>query len=170
VAIRYEREGPTEPWRVTGLVASDRRSGIDSRWMKRFRWRGLGNPLAAAVILWQSEPAADDLEEVFDEGGEFIGHEAVAQRHLPQIPATDSEALYQAFRTDPEVRIRAEDSDRKHFYERVTRVYLTASGVSGKPVEAVAEEFGVPRTTAVNWVREARVRGYLPPAQRGKAT
>jgi hypothetical protein len=58
-------------------------------------------------------------------------------------------------------------------YAQVADAYRRAfrRGESGhrKPVEIIAAEFGVPRTTAARWVGEARRRGFLPPAQPGKA-
>jgi hypothetical protein len=58
-------------------------------------------------------------------------------------------------------------------YAQVADSYNRAlrRGESGhsKPVEMIAAEFGVPRTTAARWVGEARRRGFLPRAQPGKA-
>jgi hypothetical protein len=53
------------------------------------------------------------------------------------------------------------------FYEAVAAAYHTLAPVTPKPVVALAEANGVPVTTAQRWVREARVRGMLPPGRQG---
>jgi hypothetical protein len=167
VAIRYERDSPTSPWRVTGLVASDRHAGIDSVWMKRFKWRGLGNPHTAAALVWQAQPSAEDVERVYDQAGRYIGDRTAAGLKLPAMPAGE---LTPAASPTASARDDHRATDRDSFYIDVARTYHAGAANTGKPVEAVAQQYGVARTTAVNWVREARVRGHLPPAQRGKAT
>jgi len=48
------------------------------------------------------------------------------------------------------------------FYERVADSYRSALLVTGRrPVVAIANEAGVPRSTAARWVKEARHRGLL---------
>lgn len=46
------------------------------------------------------------------------------------------------------------------------RYYATFSPNPGK---RMADDSGVPLPTVHNWIREARLRGFLPMAQRGKA-
>lgn len=51
------------------------------------------------------------------------------------------------------------------FYDRVADVYRDSfRGNSRRPVVDVANEAGVPRSTAARWVKEARRRGLLGPA------
>jgi hypothetical protein len=47
------------------------------------------------------------------------------------------------------------------FYERVAETYRNALRDLRRPVNAVADEAGVPRSTAARWVKEARRRGAL---------
>lgn len=59
------------------------------------------------------------------------------------------------------------------FYERVAEAYREAQRRGGaghsKPIEVIAKEANVPRSTAARWVKEARRRGALGPADPGKA-
>lgn len=65
---------------------------------------------------------------------------------------------------------RPSGSEPDAFYQGVAAAYreyvvqTTAVGVR------IAEEAGVPVTTAHRWIREARRRGYLPAGKQGKAT
>ena len=53
--------------------------------------------------------------------------------------------------------------------EWVARIYGLALATGDKPTKAVEEVFMVPRYTASRWVASARERGFLGPAQPGKA-
>lgn len=53
--------------------------------------------------------------------------------------------------------------------EWVARVYSVALATGDKPTKAVEEVFEVPRYTASRWVSSARDRGFLGPAEPGKA-
>lgn len=53
------------------------------------------------------------------------------------------------------------------FYSHVATAYRQYAE-TGAPAKTIADEAGVPVTTAHRWVREARQRGFLPPARRGK--
>lgn len=55
------------------------------------------------------------------------------------------------------------------FYADVARVYTWLAMESSKPTETLARANGVPRSTAVGWIRKARERGFLGPGIRGKA-
>jgi hypothetical protein len=54
--------------------------------------------------------------------------------------------------------------------EWVARVYSVALATGDKPTRAVEDVFGVPRYTASRWVAGARQRGFLGPAEPGKAS
>lgn len=53
--------------------------------------------------------------------------------------------------------------------EWVARIYSAALATGDKPTKAVEEAFEVPRYTAGRWVASARKRGFLGPAEPGKA-
>lgn len=54
--------------------------------------------------------------------------------------------------------------------QAVARVYAAALAVGDKPTKVVAEAFEVPGYTAGRWVAGARKRGFLGPAEPGKAS
>jgi hypothetical protein len=64
---------------------------------------------------------------------------------------------------------RPELYGREH-YEQVAKVYNWAAGRGLPPTTAVADEFGVPKSTAGKWVARTRKRGLLPPTEQGSAT
>jgi hypothetical protein len=55
------------------------------------------------------------------------------------------------------------------FYRHVADVYLTYAQASPRPACDLADEHGVPVSTAHRWVKEARRRGFLPPGRPGKS-
>lgn len=77
-------------------------------------------------------------------------------RTLPAAPAR--EPLSRPDGTDPDA-----------FSRRVAQAYMAAVESTGAPAKALAEEAGVPVTTVHRWIREARQRGHLPPARKGRA-
>ena len=64
-------------------------------------------------------------------------------------------------------REKGEDPDA--FADRVAKYYKMFSGISSKPAKMISETSGVPLATVHGWIREARLRGKLPPGKRGKA-
>lgn len=193
VALRYEREDEDAHWVITGFMAVSRTPpGLGSGWMKNFKWLGLGSPYLSKGAVWKGEPDLEILDEVYDENGQLRKQTADMYRalYVNQIdPVTDvweslgpigspshSQALVEARElTD---RLKAEGADdatireaeKDFFYRRVAAIYSEASSEGRSPVVAVAKEWNAPNTSASNWVREARVRGYLPPTRRGRAT
>ena len=55
------------------------------------------------------------------------------------------------------------------FYAEVAAIYAGLVSHTHQPVAVIADANNVPRTTAHRWVKEARVRGMLPPGRPGKA-
>lgn len=56
-----------------------------------------------------------------------------------------------------------------HEFSRVVAEYYQAwSVISRNPVAAMAKAYGLKPPTVHTWVREARLRGHLPPGTRGK--
>jgi hypothetical protein len=64
---------------------------------------------------------------------------------------------------------RPDRSDPDEFYKLVSRAYGEYAVDSNAPAKEIAEEAGVPVTTVHRWIREARRRGFLPPARKGRA-
>lgn len=191
VAIRYERPNRESGWRISGLIACSPTGSLGSAWMKRFPWRKLQYPYNVGGIIWDGEPTLETLEEAYDENENLIRNttDLSRPRYRSQIdPVTDGR-VYQHLsigegmdmrREWDELRRRLHENGadeatvaaakKEYFYRMVAFIYTEASSGSGKPVEAVADRFNAPRTSAANWIREARVRGYLPPTTKGRAT
>lgn len=51
----------------------------------------------------------------------------------------------------------------------LSRAYGEYVAESNAPAKEIAGEAGVPVTTVHRWIREARRRGFLPPARKGRA-
>lgn len=64
---------------------------------------------------------------------------------------------------------RPDGTDPEGFSRRVAEAYVEAASATRAPATVLAEEAGVPVTTVHRWVREARQRGHLPPARKGRA-
>lgn len=64
---------------------------------------------------------------------------------------------------------RPDGATPKEFYPRVAAAYSEYAPQTRAPAKEIATEAGVPVTTAHRWIREARRRGFLPPARKGKA-
>lgn len=64
---------------------------------------------------------------------------------------------------------RPDGKDPDTFYRQVAEAYTDAIAKSGTVAPLLAEEAGVPVPTVHRWIAEARRRGFLPPARRGKA-
>ncbi|MGH3887913.1 MAG: hypothetical protein ACRDSZ_15355 [Pseudonocardiaceae bacterium] len=58
--------------------------------------------------------------------------------------------------------------DPDNFYRLVAHLYRDHAASTRAPAKELAAEAGVPVTTAHRWIREARRRGFLPPARKGK--
>lgn len=58
----------------------------------------------------------------------------------------------------------------EQFYPRVAAAYSEYAPHTRAPAKEIAAEAKVPVTTAHRWIREARRRGFLPPAKKGKVS
>lgn len=64
---------------------------------------------------------------------------------------------------------RPDGTDPEGFSRRVAEAYAEAASATRAPATVLAEEADVPVTTVHRWIREARQRGLLPPARKGRA-
>lgn len=64
--------------------------------------------------------------------------------------------------------LRPGGMDPELFYQLVAAAYNEYVRETRAAGARIAEEAGVPVTTAHRWIREARRRGFLPLGQRGK--
>ncbi|MFC4054656.1 hypothetical protein ACFOY4_33620 [Actinomadura syzygii] len=118
-----------------------------------------------AMVNLGEEPGTEDHLAVdtltaFATSDETLTVEELRQRKPTQATPrrTDREPLGRPDRTDPD-----------GFYQRVAAAYRDLTRHTRSPAVEMAAEAGVPVTTAHRWVREARRRGFLPPAQKGVA-
>lgn len=66
-------------------------------------------------------------------------------------------------------KLARQDEDRpEEFSKRVADYFTAWSQLTPNPVAAMVAEYGVNSSTMHAWVREARLRGLLPPARRRK--
>lgn len=64
---------------------------------------------------------------------------------------------------------RPDGKDPENFYRAVAFAYGEYAISTNAPAKELAEEAQVPVTAAHRWIREARRRGFLPAARKGKA-
>jgi hypothetical protein len=64
---------------------------------------------------------------------------------------------------------RPDGASPEEFYPRVAAAYSQYAPRTRAPAKEMAAEAGVPITTVHRWIREARRRGFLTPARKGKA-
>ncbi|MGC9543593.1 hypothetical protein [Streptomyces sp. UG1] len=64
---------------------------------------------------------------------------------------------------------RRSGEDPERFSERVAAYYRQFAVFTSKPAKMIADHSRVPAPTVHGWIREARLRGKLPPGKRGKA-
>lgn len=68
---------------------------------------------------------------------------------------------------EPLQRSKGQNPDA--FAAQVAVHYRAFAAVTSKPAKMMADRYGVPLPTMHGWIREARLRGKLPPGRRGKA-
>lgn len=64
---------------------------------------------------------------------------------------------------------RPDGLDPNFFYRQVAEAYTDTLRRTSSIAPALAEEAGVPVATVRRWIQEARRRGFLAPARRGRA-
>lgn len=84
------------------------------------------------------------------------------------FPATVQARAYIPDATVPKLS-RPDGSNPEAFYKLVAQAYNAAVARTDKPAKMLAEQADVPVPTVHRWIAEARRRGLLPPARRGKA-
>lgn len=64
---------------------------------------------------------------------------------------------------------RPDGTDPHGFYRLLAEHYRSAVATTPKPAVRLAHAAGVPVPTVHRWIAEARRRGFLPPARKGRA-
>ena len=110
--------------------------------------------------------------------------EAAANAHGPVVlglavgrngkPPADVESMFGGKQPEKLSRLRLERPKGKRlgddFYKKVAIAYRGALAEGLNPRQALMQDTGAKPDSVARWVGEARRRGYLPPAQPGKAT
>lgn len=140
------------------------------------------NKLARVTEAHLSEPTAETLRQI------PLGRIAAAVRadiavQLPLAIGLDKKLPPEFLSAPPEkfgelvekhkprYRLERPASRRLNdaFFENVARAYRDALSRGLKPRQALAADTGAARDTVAGWILQSRRRGYLPPAQPGKA-
>lgn len=104
--------------------------------------------------------------------GICLTNSGITSADLRAIPLNRIENTFNADPLDadlpPLAREKGQDPDA--FSELVARHYRRCATLSNRPAQMMADQAGIPARRVHFWVREARLRGKLPPGQRGKAT
>ncbi len=111
-------------------------------------------PMGAAVL-------ADFLRSTTDETEPSLaGLRGRAREQAQQAPPKEP---------DRPRLTRPDGASPDEFYPRVAAAYSQHALLTTAPAKEMAAEAGVPITTVHRWIREARRRGFLKPARKGKA-
>lgn len=109
-------------------------------------------------------PLARLLRHASAESRSFVAHEG-GGTFAPPTPA-ERDAIYRGEGRRPR---RGSPITDEHL-EEVADVYRSALERQEPPTQAVMDEWHVSRSAASRWVAAARERGFLGPAQHGRAT
>jgi hypothetical protein len=109
------------------------------------RGEAIAGPVVFGLAVGHENPSPEDLRAHFKNKRRLIASPVKLER-----PAT---------------RRLSDD-----FYRDVARAYRYAVKVGRNPRKALAEASATPADTVARWIREARRRGYLPPAEPGKVS
>lgn len=148
VKVRQDDEGR---WSITDLYLHG--GEISGETLRAIRMPQVEAGAYNQII--RSGPDADPAEAGWDDGVTIGQIRGVAP------------ALHRKRRTrKPLARPAGDDPER--FYAQVAAAYREHQETTSAPAKAIAEEAGVPVTTAHRWVREARIRGHLPRGRKGR--
>ncbi|MFY1703925.1 acyl-CoA carboxylase epsilon subunit [Micromonospora sp. WMMA1923] len=121
--------------------------------------------------------AVDDdvLRSLADRGHlfpeEFAAIDAALGAYLEKAPQPSGETpgASHAWRRRRKPLTRPDGSNPDGFYRQVADAYNDLIVSTSAPAPILAEEASVPVPTVHRWIAEARRRGHLPPARRGRA-
>jgi hypothetical protein len=102
--------------------------------------------------------------------GVHIEVDAVTADMLRAIPirAIETRANHPGATDEPTPAVRSDATPPEDFSRAVATWYSAWARRSPTPVAEMARQVGVKLPTAHSWVREARLRGFLPAAKRRK--
>jgi hypothetical protein len=135
---------------------SETDSGIGADLYAGFTRSPSGRLVLSGLVVLGGAITADMLRKVpvaALENSENITHQQSVREDVDRLPPLN----------------RAEATSAEDFSRLVAEHYRSWARVVPHPAAAMAADAGVKLPTVHSWVREARLRGYLPPARRGKA-
>lgn len=123
---------------------------------------GITKPLDPDVLREMAERGELSPDEIGDIDRGIEGFLAREPNPVPGVKLT--------YRQTPrEPLTRPDGADPDGFSRQVALAYNSAVLEGRAPAKILADEAGVPVTTVHRWIREARQRGHLPPARKGRA-
>jgi hypothetical protein len=154
-----------------------RRGGRESSAYIRFEPRKRG--LWGMAELQVKSPTATGLAEIplhrIETAFNLLDiREELRERLDEDVSAKLDAAFKHHFRRQPRRKLKRPTARKldDNFFLDVAFAYREAAVRGLDPVQTIAEDAGVPHSTAARWVAQAREkgRGYLPPAARGKVS
>jgi len=155
----------------------DYRPGEDEMWDRLGNdWLAIDNihDGVRVYVRWEEEGGRSRVTGLTLAGGPITTDalRSISVSRLENLPAALRDFRLTAperFAADMIPLAREPGEDPESFSERVAFYYRVFAATSSKPTKALAEHAGVPMATMRGWIREARLRGKLPPGTRGKA-
>lgn len=140
-----------EDWQAVDGIHTDLRVYV------RFDGESEGRPKISGLCLGGGQITTDVLR-------------AVPISRLENLPALLDDAQSRGqFLSELVPLVRRKGDDPEEFSSRVAMYYRIFAATSSKPAKEIADHSNVPVATVRGWIREARLRGKLPPGTRGKA-
>jgi hypothetical protein len=132
-------------------------------------WRAVDGAIAGTrlYVTWETgENGRSELTGLCVTGQPITGEmlRAVPVSRLTRLPAAQQVDLSQITALH-----RSKNASPEEFAADVAWYYGVFGQLSPHPAKAIAEHSGVPVGTVRGWIREARMRGALPPGTRGRA-
>lgn len=111
--------------------------------------------------------ADDELTTLLPEHEHFVRVDASLDAVIASRPTMTAAPNDERGRREPLNRPNGTDPDA--FSRRVAEAYAEAVTQTSRPATLLAAEAGVPAATVRRWILEARRRGHIPPARKGRA-
>lgn len=127
-----------------------------------FREDELGRQVLTHLFLTSDALTADDLRGVSIRDLERRANNDGVRHDLVGLDEKGELLVAIDFR-------RSNRGDQDEFARRFAEIYRRRAQISPSPAADISREYDLPRPTVHSWVREARLKGFLPPAERRKS-
>lgn len=135
-----------------------RNAAVGAEVMARYTKSDMGREVLSGIVLLSDVITADMLRRVpvsfLEQGASLQRVETLLRKELDSLPPLQ----------------RTPDQSPEDFSRLVAEHYKVWAMYSATPAASMAAESNVKAPTVHTWIREARLRGLLPPARRGKTT